>query len=221
MKLICEYKVNSDDITVIEEQQNASSEKVLKIRGPYVVTEEENENGRVYDRQDMVSAINEYTEQFINTSRSVGELEHPDSIEISYDRACHLITSLKQEDNIWIGESKVLVGTPCGDILKGLLMNGVNVGISTRGVGDLDNAGNVTNFKFITADIVSNPSAGNHGAWCQGIFESKNFMLDSHGSIIESVYNKLESDLATLPKNSAAKNAHIADSLATFIRSLK
>jgi hypothetical protein len=166
----------------------------------------------------MVEAVKKFEDDFIKTSRSVGELNHPESIEIDYNNACHLITKLEQKDNIWIGESNILVGTPKGDLLAGLISNGVKVGMSTRGVGDVDNSGQVGQYNLITVDVVSNPSAGKQGAFVNGIFESKNYLIDSYGDIIEEAYNKLEKDLKVLSKHSDAKADQMRKAIEQFIK---
>jgi hypothetical protein len=218
MKLICEHELNFQHLHILEEQKNNGEGKSIKVVGPYIVTEEKNANGRVYNKEHMMEAVKKYYEEFIKTSRSVGELNHPESVEIDYNNACHLITNLKQDGNIWIGESTILSGTPKGDLLAGLITNGVKVGMSTRGVGDVDSSGNVGAYNLITVDVVSNPSAGKQGAWVNGIFESKNFLIDAYGDIIEEGYNKLEKDLSKLPKKIDSKNEKIVNSIKDFIK---
>jgi hypothetical protein len=221
MKLICEHELNFEELHLLEEKKNNSEEKIFKVVGPYIVAEKKNANGRVYSKKFMEEAVNKFNEEFITTKRSVGELNHPESIEIDYNNACHLITGLRQEDNIWIGESTILTGTPKGDLLAGLLKNGVKVGMSTRGVGDVSKDGNVGKYNLITVDVVSNPSAGKHGSFVNGIFESKNFMIDNYGDIIEESYKKFEDNLAVLPKNTNAKNDKIVESITEFLKNLK
>ena len=218
MKLICEHELNFEDLQLLEEQQNNGKDKLFKVVGPYIVAEKKNANGRIYSKGYMEEAVNKFNDEFINSKRSVGELNHPESIEIDYNNACHLITGLRQEDNIWIGESTILTGTPKGDLLAGLLKNGVKVGMSTRGVGDVSSDGQVGKYNLITVDVVSNPSAGKHGAFVNGIFESKNFMIDNYGDIVEGAFEKFENNLATLPKNTNSKNDKIVESISDFLK---
>ena len=218
MKLICEHEFNFNQLEILEEQKNNGKGKAIKVVGPYIVSEEKNANGRVYSKSFMEEAVQKYTDDFIKTSRAVGELNHPESIEIDYNNACHLITDLKQEGNIWIGESTILTGTPKGDLLAGLLSNGVKVGMSTRGVGDVDNSGQVGQYNLITVDVVSNPSAGKQGAFVNSILENKNFLIDSYGDIIEEAYADFESKMKVLPKHSDAKKAKILESIEDFIK---
>ena len=217
LKLICEHEINTDELKVIIEQKNANGRKTIKVVGPYIVAEKENANGRVYDRAVMESAVSDFQKDYIDVSRSVGELNHPDNTEINYEKACHMITNLKQEGNIWIGESKVLTGTPNGDLLGGLLENGVKVGMSTRGVGNVIN-GRVDEYKLVAVDVVSSPSAP--GAYVNGILESKNFMVNQYGEIMECAYDKLEKTLENLPKDSIAKRHLFANAISQFINGL-
>lgn len=217
LKLICEHELNYNELQVMIEQKNANGRKTVKVVGPYIVAEKKNANGRIYDRSVMESAVSDFQKNYIDVSRSVGELNHPDNTDINYENACHMITSLKQEGNIWIGESKVLTGTPKGDLLAGLLENEVKVGMSTRGVGNvIDNR--VDEYKLVAVDVVSNPSAP--GAYVNGILECKNYMIDQYGVIMECAYNALEGNLKTLPKHGEAKKHLFAYAITQFINEL-
>lgn len=219
LKLICENDItHHNDFEVIVEQKNPSAEKVMKIKGPYIVAETRNINGRIYPQALMEKAVEEYIQEFVKTSRSLGELNHPPTTEVDPERACHLLLDLKQDKNVWIGESRVLVGTPKGDILAGLLNNGVKVGVSSRGVGSIDNDKKVTEYKLIAEDVVWNPSAPN--AFVEGILESKNYMIDQHGEVVECVYNKLEQNLSKLPNDKELRRKQIVEALSEFIKAL-
>lgn len=217
LKLICEYEMKCDELQVMIEQKNANGSKTIKVVGPYIVAEKENANGRIYDRAVMESAVRDFQKNYIDVSRSVGELNHPDNTEINYEKACHMITSLTQEGNIWMGESKVLTGTPNGDLLGGLLENGVKVGMSTRGVGNVID-GRVDEYKLVAVDVVSSPSAP--GAYVNGILESKNFMVNEYGEIMECAYDQLEKALEILPKDSIAKRHLFATAISQFLNEL-
>jgi hypothetical protein len=218
LKLICEHEINYNDLQVLVEQKNPNDRKVIKVVGPYIVAEKKNANGRVYDRSVMESAVSDFEENYIKMNRSVGELNHPDNTDINYENACHMITGLKQDGNIWVGESKVLTGVPKGDLLAGLLENEVKVGMSTRGVGNVTGDNRVDEYKLVAVDVVSNPSAP--GAFVNGILECKNFMVDQHGEIVECAYQTLENKLKVLPKKSDAKKHLFANALSEFIRKI-
>lgn len=217
LKLICEHEFNYNELQIMIEQKNANGRKTIRVVGPYIIAERKNANGRIYDRAVMEIAVADFQKNYIDVSRSVGELNHPDNTDINYENACHMITSLKQDGNIWIGESKVLTGTPKGDLLAGLLENEVKVGMSTRGVGNVvDNR--VNEYKLVAVDVVSNPSAP--GAYVNGILECKNYMIDQHGEILECAYNKLENNLKNLPKHGEAKKHLFAYAITQFINGL-
>jgi hypothetical protein len=216
LKMICESEFQ--DLEILVEQTNIHEAKQIKIRGPYIVAEKKNGNGRVYPAEIIEKAVAKYTKDFIETNRSVGELNHPSTIEIDYNNACHMITSLKREGNLWIGESKILTGTPKGDLVAGLLQNGVKVGISTRGVGNINEKKVVDEYRMITADLVNEPSGP--GCFLEGILESKSFMIDTHGDIIEYAYENLTENLADLPNRSDERKAKIVATLADFLQSI-
>jgi len=213
LKLICETATY--DLAIIEEQANGNVGKKLKIRGPYIVAEKRNGNGRKYLTPVMEKSVANFQKDLISTSRAVGELNHPTSIDVNYNNACHLITTLKQESNTWLGESNVLLGTTKGDLLAGLLNNGVRVGMSTRGVGNINEHKEVDEYKLITVDVVHEPSGP--GCFMEGILESKNFMINEHGDIVEIAYEKLAQELMNLPRHSDARSIQIAEAIRSFL----
>jgi len=222
LKLIIENDIYDYDI--ILEQDNANSPKFFKIRGPYVVANQKNANGRVYDASMMECSVNNFVTEMVSTGRALGELNHPDHTEIDPQRVCHRITSLSRDNNQWIGESIVLSsspdgtikGTPCGDILAAILQHGGKPGMSTRGVGNIDESGLVNEYKLITVDSVSSPSGP--GCFVDGILESKNFMINTHGDIIESAYRQFENGVKNLPSHE--KKAYLETILKKFIESI-
>jgi hypothetical protein len=215
LKMICESEF--EELEILVEQENIHEAKQIKIRGPYIVAEKKNGNGRVYPAEIIEKAVEKYKKDFIQTKRSVGELNHPSTIEIDYNNVCHMITDLKRDGNLWIGESKILTGTPKGDLVAGLLQNGVKVGISTRGVGNINEKKVVDDYRLITADLVNEPSPG---CFLEGILESKQFMIDTHGEIVEFAYDKIEEGLADLPNRTDARKAKIVAVMTDFLRSI-
>jgi len=166
----------------------------------------------------MEEAVKDYEKTFISTGRAVGELNHPTSTDVDLKNACHKILSLEQDGNTWIGESQVLVGTPNGDLLAGLLKNNVQVGISTRGVGNVTESKIVDEYKLITADVVYDPSGP--GCFMEGILESKNFMINEHGDIVEAAYVELEKSLEILPRRSELEKQKLIHSISNFLRQI-
>jgi hypothetical protein len=121
MKLICENEVAyREDLEVLIEQQNTAGNRNIKVKGPYIIAETKNANGRIYDSSVMESAVKQYNKDYISTKGAIGEMNHPESTELDYNNACHKILSLERDGDIWIGESQVLIGCPKGDLLAGL-----------------------------------------------------------------------------------------------------
>ena len=176
MKLITEA---IHDVQVITEEKNGV--KSLFISGPFLVAEMKNKNGRMYRTETLAKEVGRYNEEYVSKNRAFGELGHPDSPTINLDRVSHLITSLKQEGNQWIGKAKILE-TPMGKIAKSLMEGGATLGVSSRGMGSLkqENGVNVVQDDYYlatAADIVADPSAP--GAFVQGIMEGKEWVWDN------------------------------------------
>lgn len=169
MKLITE---EIDTVEVITE--NINGKKTLFIRGPFLQTEQQNRNGRVYRRDIMEREVKRYTEQYITKNRALGELGHPEGPTINLDRVSHAIVELVQNGNDFIGKAKILP-TPMGKIAEALLNSGVTLGVSSRGIGSLRETREGykevgEDFMLSTAaDIVADPSAPD--AFVQGIME--------------------------------------------------
>ena len=191
MKLITE---NINEIKVLTEEKGGV--KSLFIEGPFLVAETKNRNGRVYPSQTMAKEVKRYNEEYVSKNRAFGELGHPDSPTINLDRVSHLITSLKQEGNHWIGKAKILE-TPMGKIAKSLMEGGATLGVSSRGMGSLKemNGVNVVQPDFYlatAADIVADPSAP--GAFVQGIMEGKEWVWDN-GKVKEVNINEYHNQI--------------------------
>ena len=159
--------------------EDANGNKSLHIEGPFLVAEKKNRNGRLYEAHTLRKEVDRYTEEYINKHRAFGELGHPETPSINLDRVSHMITSLKEEGNVWIGKAKIL-DTPMGLIARSLIEGGAQLGVSSRGMGSLKNVNGVNvvqpDFYLATAaDIVADPSAP--GAFVQGIMEGKEWML--------------------------------------------
>lgn len=194
----------------------------LKIRGPYLMAEGVNRNGRRYKRKEMEEEVKRYTADMINQQRAMGELNHPTSADVDLERACHVVTSLEQDSsdkNIWIGESKVL-STPCGKIVQSLITDGVKVGVSSRSLGKLnpghDGINQVVDMRLVAIDCVADPSYSD--AFVDGILENKTWICDSSGKF-HQVYDTLKEGLDNLPKKDV--NDYISSQVVDFITKLK
>jgi len=175
MKLITE---THQDIKYITEEENGK--KSLYIVGPYMVAEQRNRNGRIYTQNVLESAVKSYTTDFISQGRAFGELGHPESPSVNLDRVSHMMKSLVFEGNVCVGKAKVL-NTPMGKIAEGLIQDGARLGVSSRGMGSLEDKNGVNyvknDFMLSAVDIVADPSAP--GAFVNGIMEGKEWVWDN------------------------------------------
>jgi hypothetical protein len=176
MKLITE---TVEDINLLVEETNGK--KNYFIEGIFLQAELKNRNGRVYPIDILEREVNKYTESYIVSNRALGELGHPDGPTINLDRVSHKITNLRREGNNFIGKAKLLE-TPMGIIAKQLLDEGVRLGVSSRGMGSLEqrNGANYVRNDFMlatAADIVADPSAPD--AFVNGIMEGKEWIWES------------------------------------------
>jgi hypothetical protein len=160
---------------------------------------EKNRNGRIYEEQEMCNEVARYTQEMINQKRALGELNHPTSAEVNPEKACHMVTELKQSGNVFHGESQVL-STPVGQIMRSLIMDGVKLGMSSRALGQLeekDDANYVKEMRLVAIDCVADPSFPK--AFVNGILESKQFVLAQDGSFSET-YDNFEAGITNLPR---------------------
>lgn len=150
--------------------------KTYFIEGVYLQSNLQNRNGRMYPEAVMDKEVSRYMKEYVTKNRAYGELGHPETPSINLDRVSHLIVDLRKEGTNYIGKAKIL-DTPMGQIAKGLLDGGANLGVSSRALGSLkmNNEGiNVVQDDFMlstAADIVADPSAPD--AFVRGIMESK------------------------------------------------
>ena len=192
VKLITEANDFSASNYIIEQKEDGK--KDYKIKGIFMQSNIKNRNGRVYPREVLMKEVKNYDSKFIQKNRAFGELGHPDGPTVNLDRVSHMITSLKPEGDNFIGEAKIM-STPMGEIVKSLMDEGATLGVSSRGMGSLDQRGGVNyvknDFKLATAgDIVADPSAPS--AFVEGIMEGKEWVWD-HGSLVEAqVYEMKE-----------------------------
>ena len=164
-KLLNEQAIS--ETKVLNEESNGV--KHMYISGPFLQAVDVNRNGRVYPRAIIEREVNKF-QSLIESREAVGELSHPESIEISPDRAAILVTELKMDGNLAIGKAKVLT-TPCGKILESLLNDGVRMGVSSRGTGNLTEGNMVADdYSLATIDAVYMPSA--QVAYADAMYES-------------------------------------------------
>lgn len=194
MKLLVEL---SEEVQYITEDRG-DGKKNLYIEGIFMQCIP-NKNGRIYREDVMGKEVNRYLKESVQTKRAYGELNHPSGPQINLDRVSHLIESLKIDGKNVIGKAKVL-DTPMGQIVKGLLEGGANLGVSSRGLGSLKEKNGLMevqeDFRLITAaDIVADPSAPD--AFVRGIMENVEYYYDAASGlykerVVEQTHNEMK-----------------------------
>ena len=209
MKLITEY-TTSDVNCLVEKQEDGS--KSHMIEGIFAMAESKNRNGRIYPKAVMESAVNKYVKEQVSKDRAVGELNHPDGPTVNLDKVSHKITELQMDGNNVMGKARILE-TPMGKIVKGLLDVGVQLGVSTRGMGSLEQRGNAMfvkdDFMLNTVDIVQDPSAPQ--AFVNGIMEGVDWVWNN-GILEAQEIEKIETEIKRAPR---------ADLYETQVREIK
>lgn len=191
MKLITELNESIKYVT----EKTESGKKTLYIEGVFLQSEIKNRNGRMYPKQVLEREVNRYNEQFVQKGRAFGELGHPDGPQINLDRISHIIESLKQDGTNWVGRAKI-TDTPMGNIARGIIESGGQLGVSTRGMGSIKlNKEGVNevqdDFHLATAaDIVADPSAPD--AFVNGIMEGVEWIWENNMLIAQRAQMQVE-----------------------------
>jgi hypothetical protein len=177
MKLISDSIENIEFITEAKE----GGGKNYKIRGVFLQADVKNRNGRVYPYHILQKEVKRYNKEFIQKKRAFGELGHPDGPTVNLERVSHMITDLYADESNFLGEAKVM-DTPYGKIVKNLIDEGAQLGVSSRGMGSLESKGGAQHVRddfylATAADIVADPSAPN--AFVEGIMEGKEWIWDN------------------------------------------
>tara|TARA_B100001778_G_scaffold14959_1_gene11471 strand:- start:1160 stop:1816 length:657 start_codon:yes stop_codon:yes gene_type:complete len=175
-----------EEVEYITEEKKDGG-KNYKIKGIFMQADVKNRNGRVYPMEVLEKEVSKYNKNFIRESRAFGELGHPDGPTVNLERVSHMITSLTPDGKNFIGEAKIMA-TPMGEIVKNLMDEGAKLGVSSRGMGSLDqrNGANYVRDDFYlatAADIVADPSAPN--AFVEGIMEGKEWVWNQ-GALVEA-----------------------------------
>ena len=214
MKLITE---TIENVQVLTEERDGK--KLLYIEGVFLQSELKNRNGRMYPFSVLNREVERYNEEYVKTKRALGELGHPDGPTVNLDRVSHRITDLRAEGNNFIGKAQIL-DTPMGNIAKSLLGEGVQLGVSSRGMGSIQKSEECSivadDFMLTTAaDIVADPSAPD--AFVNGIMEGKEWVWDN-GLLVEKDIEAWKMEVINTKKRQLEeKKLEIFDS---FIRKL-
>lgn len=199
LNLLVEKPALEDQFEYVVEESNRNSPATLYIKGPYMMAEGVNKNKRMYPIDELRREVQRYNEEMVVPGRAMGELNHPATADVDLERACHIVTDLYEDNNVFFGKSKVL-STPCGLIVRSLINDGVKVGMSSRALGTLEEGHGhnvVRNLKLVAVDCVADPSFPK--AFVNGILESKQWVVAENGKY-EEFYEKFEKGISTLPK---------------------
>ena len=201
MKLISEEISNAEYLV-----EETNGKKDYKIRGVFLQSDLKNRNGRVYPTDILNKEVKRYNAEFINKKRAFGELGHPDGPTVNLERVSHMITKLYPEGKNFIGEAKIM-NTPDGKIVKGLIDEGAQLGVSSRGMGSLETRGCANYVKddfylATAADIVADPSAPD--AFVEGIMENKEWIWDN-GVLVEKNIDAWKREIESAKRNALAE----------------
>jgi len=196
MKLIVEQIENVQYLT-----EEVEGKKHMYIEGIFLQSEKKNRNGRKYPKNILEREVNRYIREYVNQNRAWGELGHPDSPTVNLDRASHRIISLREDGNNYIGKARIQ-DTPHGRIVKALIEDGGNLGVSSRGVGTMRmvEGTNIVQDDYhlaTAADIVADPSAPD--AFVNGLMEGREWVWNN-GAIQEASVNEIYQEIKKTKK---------------------
>jgi hypothetical protein len=199
MKLIAEF---NETISPIITESKDGKGKDYFIEGVFMQADIKNRNGRIYPMEVMEKEVERYTKEFVEKQRAFGELGHPEGPTINLDKVSHLIESLTLEGKNYVGKAKIL-STPNGEIVKALINDGAKLGVSSRGLGSLEQKGGAQmvkgDFQLATAgDIVADPSAPE--AFVEGIMEGVEWVYQN-GILTAVQVEQMQNELKTAKLN--------------------
>ena len=182
-------KLFSESVEEVEyiTEASESGKKNYKIKGVFLQADIKNRNGRIYPMEVLEKEVAKYNRNFIRENRAFGELGHPDGPTVNLERVSHITTSLVPDGKNFLGEAKIM-DTPMGKIVKNLMDEGCKLGVSSRGMGSLQQKGGTNYVKddfylATAADIVADPSAPN--AFVEGVMEGKEWVWNN-GALVEA-----------------------------------
>jgi hypothetical protein len=216
MRLIKEH---TEEVKLIVEEKLGKGKEYF-LEGVFLQSNLKNRNGRVYPKEIMAKEVNRYNEEYIKKNRAFGDLGHPDSPSINLDRSAIMIKSLKQDGDNWVGKAKVM-DTPYGKIVKNLIDEGAQLGVSSRGLGSLKmvNGTNLVQDDFMlatAADVVADPSAPE--AFVNGIMENAEWVYNA-GSGTWIMAEQIKHEIQGMSAKDVAQNQ--ARMFNKFLNSLK
>ena len=206
-KPLKEHLTFSQANIITEAQDDGNGGKNLYMKGIFIEGDVKNQNGRIYPKDEIHSAVKAINEK-IKKGYVLGEADHPDDLNINLDRVSHMITEMDINGANGIGKLKILP-TPMGNICKTLLESGVKLGVSSRGSGNVNEGGHVKDFEIITVDIVANPSAPD--AYPDPIYER--IMNHRRGNVLM--------DVASAVRHDDRAQRYLQEEVTKFINNLK
>ena len=192
----------------IVEADNGSGGKDLFMSGLFIQGDVKNQNGRIYPKQEIAKAVESVRTRLSKGETVMGELDHPEELQINLDRVSHIITDMHTDDSNGLGKLKI-IETPMGNIAKALLTSGAKLGVSSRGSGNVNESGKVSDFDIVTVDIVAQPSAPD--AYPKTIYESLYNMRG--GAVLH--------DIAASVTHDKSAEKHLMNEITRFIKQLK
>jgi hypothetical protein len=216
IKLIKEH---TEEVKLIVEANESGNGKNYFIEGVFLQSNLKNRNGRMYPKEILQNEVDRYNKEYTAKNRAFGELGHPDSPTINLDRVSHMIKTLKLEGNNFVGRAKIM-DTPYGKIVKSLIDEGAQLGVSSRGMGSIIQKGGMNlvqpDFMLATAaDIVADPSAPD--AFVEGIMEGREWIYNA-STKSWMIAEQIKSDIQKMTAKQVAENqARMFD---TFLNSL-
>lgn len=203
---------------ITEDSVNSNGQKNLYLRGIFLEGDVRNHNQRVYPVNEIRSAVESLNENIRKGESILGEADHPEELNINLDRVSHMVTEMWMDGNKGMGKLKILP-TPMGNIVRTMLENNVKLGVSSRGSGNVDSNGRVSEFEIVTVDIVAKPSAPN--AYPSAIYERRMF----GGNPVNEIFNiekdgPIFEDLALAAKYDPKAQQYLAEKLRKIIKSL-
>ena len=224
------------EVEISKDKSDPNKPFTMTYSGIFCESERKNANGRIYPYELLKSEVERFDKEMVQAGRGLSELEHSQEATINPENVCARILSLTEDNKTWIGTGVILCsdekfnirGTPKGDLLASLTQYGTKWGMSTRALGDVDEStGMVTDLHLVTIDCVLEPSIGqmvqsNGDRFVNGILESKQFVCNIHGEVIEEKFNAFEKSLKTMPNTyvSSKRNEKVFAALSEFFKSL-
>jgi hypothetical protein len=182
--------------------------KELFMQGLFIQGDVKNQNGRVYPKDEIAKAVESVRTRLTKGETVMGELDHPEELQINLDRVSHIITDMHVDDANGLGKLKI-IETPMGNIARALLKAGAKLGVSSRGSGNVNDSGQVSDFDIVTVDIVAQPSAPD--AYPKTIYES---LFNMRGGAV------LHEIAASVTHDKSAEK-YLMKSITDFINELK